>query len=758
MFDLLTLENSEDYFKLMYMRKKKGVFFYRFIGYDDEKLLFYRKFQLAAEKKGVYIKKNINNPTENQVNSFFQAIGDLQFSLDENYLLKTINLWLTKQNIEKRKLFSEALYEQLKELLNQGTNLNILKNAYVKFMCWGKYIFENALSYIGDEEVPKILYEGEITKYELYMLHILSLSGCDIVYLNFLNEENYLKVDRHSEFSKAIYGKNRGIPKKHFSEIDIVKKEQIQKIQKNRYNLKDVLITNSWLNGTVFDALFQTNAQRGMITSNKIYNLFALYIGVDEKQVYSNRLFELKEKIEKSKKPFVIITNKIGNPSLEEVKKIKTINYTDKKSLIENIAAEICISESSILNTFIQNAFIQVMEFHKEGTLAQLYNYGIKLLCWLNRYADTLFQKFPQENIPIFFYYGNCSSAEAEFLYMLANMPLDILLISPDKSAEEVFQKLNLSRYYLKEELTESVELFEFPTAIVKARAATIAYSAQRQLDTLLYDGTGLFRNRQFTRSCPITLKTTYDEISILWKEEAKYRPNFQADNDMVVVPNIFAKVCGIENRDINGYFRKIETMLTEKTIFIKKIPYITKETVEPYVCKFISNGKLVPEVIKKHKDYPYDFLSENIQDYMLEKMQQLIDLKWIESDRLDIEIIIISTILSLDKNTLRLIQQFDFTGEIPKVIVVDVDESMFSLKDCIYILFLNLVGFDIIVFTPTGYRNLEKYISREAYELHEVGEYVYNLAVPNLKVQKNTATVNGSNNLFNRLFGKGRI
>lgn len=234
MFDLLTLENSEDYFKLMYMRKKKGVFFNRYIGYDDEKLLFYRKFQLAAEKKGVYIKKNINNPTEDQVNSFFQAVGDLQFSLDENYLLKTINLWLTRQNIEKRKLFSEALYKRLKELSNQGTNLNILKNAYVKFMCWGKYIFENVLNNIGEEEVPKILYEGEITKYELYMLYILAQSGCDIVYLNFLNEESYLKVDKLSEFSKAIYGKNKGIPKKHFSEIDIVKQEQMKHIQKNR--------------------------------------------------------------------------------------------------------------------------------------------------------------------------------------------------------------------------------------------------------------------------------------------------------------------------------------------------------------------------------------------------------------------------------------------------------------------------------------------------------------------------------------------
>lgn len=758
MFDLLTLENSEDYFKTMNMRKKKGVFFYRYIGYDDEKLFFYRKFQLLAEKKGVYIKENLSNPTESQVNSFFHMIGDLQFSLEKNYLIKTMNLWLCEQNIEKTAVFCDALYKKLEELFKQGANLNIVKNAYVKFMCWAKYVFENALNSMNEEEVPKILYEGEITKYELYMLHILSQAGCDIVYLNFLNEESYLKIDKDLKFSQVIYGKNRGIPKKHFTEIDMAKQEQVQQIQKSKQNLKNILVTNSWINGNFFDAVFQANLQRNATKANKIYNLFAISIGLDEKSVYNNRLLEIKQKIEKSKKPLVMITNKIGNPSLEEVKQVQQIQYTDKKSLIENIATEICVSESSILNTFVQSAFIQTMELHKEDTIAQLYNYGVKLLCWLNRYKNCLFERFPQENMPIFFYYGNCSASEAEFLYMLANMPVDVLLISPDKKVEEIFQKLKLNEIYLKQELPESMEVFPFPTSPIKIRATTVAYNAERQLDTLLYDGTGFFRNRQFTRSCPITLRTTYDEISILWKEEAKYRPNFQTEDGVVVVPNIFAKVCGIENKDINAYFRKIETMLTEKTIFMKKIPYIAKEAVEPYTCKFISNGKLLPEMIKRHKDYQYDFLNENTQEYILEKLQQLIDLKWIQSDRLDLEIIIVSTILNLDKDTLRLIQQFDFTGEIPKLIVTDVDESMFSLKDCIYILFLNLIGFDIIIFTPTGYRNLEKYISREAYELYEIGGYMYNLEVPNLRIQKDTSVVHGNNNLFSRLFGKGRI
>ena len=58
----------------------------------------------------------------------------------------------------------------------------------------------------------------------------------------------------------------------------------------------------------------------------------------------------------------------------------------------------------------------------------------------------------------------------------------------------------------------------------------------------------------------------------------------------------------------------------------------------------------------------------------------------------------------------------------------------MANLEDCIYILFLNLIGFDIIVFTPTGYRNIEKYIKEECFENYIIGDFIFNLKAPNIK------------------------
>lgn len=759
MFDLLTLKNSQDYFKVMNSREKKGVFFCRYIGYDEEKIIFYRQYQVATQKKGIYIKQTIQNPTENEVHYFFQTIGGDSFSLEPAYIAQAVEKWFKNVKQAQKQSFCSALLFVLEGLLKQGSNLNILKNAFVKYMCWSRYKFEGILNSLGENEVPKLLYEGDISKSELYMLSILSRAGCDVLYLHFLNEDSYFKIDTASKLSQPVYGKKRGIPPTHFTAIDLKSLEQAKEMKKQQEAVKDALILNTWVHNSIFEEVFKNNSQRGALAGSKLYTLFGRYIGIDTIDEYKNRLFQLKKDLEQSHRPFVMIEGKMGNPSIEEVQKLPKIIYSDKKSLIDTSTASIHIAQDTILNAMVQKAFYDAMEAETQSSLSQLYNYGVKLLCWLNRYGTVLFHQFEQGVLPVFLYYGVCSVSEAEFLVLLSNMPVDVIYICPDKTCEEIFCKLGKRDKAIVEVLPATQAVFPFPQKEIKVRVATAAYTAQRELDTMLYSGTGLFRHRQFVRSTPVTLKTTYEEIELLWKEHAKYRPNFEAENGRVIVPTIFAKICGIKDGNIAAYYKTIENLLTEKTILIKKIPYITNETInsiKPHVHKFIANQEILPDIIKKHKEYQYDYLSEDIQDYILEKMQQMIDLNWIKADTLGVEFVILSTILNLDKPTLQLIQQFDFTAEIPKVVIIDTDEAMFSLEDCIYLLFLNLVGFDIAIFTPTGYRNIEKYVSRQAYEEYQIGSYFYNLHLPQFRLQAPNNPVSGGN-LLNRIFGKGR-
>jgi hypothetical protein len=131
-----------------------------------------------------------------------------------------------------------------------------------------------------------------------------------------------------------------------------------------------------------------------------------------------------------------------------------------------------------------------------------------------------------------------------------------------------------------------------------------------------------------------------------------------------------------------------------------------------------------------------------------------MLDLCWIEAEGVDIEKVILYIILNLDRVTLQMIQQFDFTKEIPKVVAVSVNENVATLEDAVYLLYLNLIGFDIVVFTPTGYRNIDKYISKKAFEEYEIGEYLFQMEIPErTKLERMTMTT--ENGLFNRIFGR---
>ena len=80
------------------------------------------------------------------------------------------------------------------------------------------------------------------------------------------------------------------------------------------------------------------------------------------------------------------------------------------------------------------------------------------------------------------------------------------------------------------------------------------------------------------------------------------------------------------------------------------------------------------------------------------------------------------------------MIQRFDFTKKNPKLIYVATTEQTISLEDSILVAFLNLIGFDIIFFVPTGYQIESRFFNKKLMEEHQIGEYIYDLYVPNLE------------------------
>ena len=760
MYEVRSVQNPAEYFTGPEQRPAKTVFFTRLIGYDDERELarFLKRYQSLAGQNGRFLKGPIPNPDEAQVEAFHRTV-DSSYRYLPAEVTADIRKFLSGIDAARAAQLAEAVVEAIDGLRKAGKGDNILKNAYVKFVCWLRDGFDRAAYASAGPQPPKVLYEGDITKYEVIFLRILARAGCDVVYLNYRSDESYLAADRGSQLSGKLEGRIHTVPRTPFSEIDFEAEERRASLRQELDGFSRTVNTNRWLYGDALEAVFRSNRARDPVNEDAINNLFIRYAGIDEREPYLNRLFQLEEDLKASKKPWVRIDGKIANPSVAEACAAPKISYQDRDDLIYGLAERVSLTPDRVRGQLAKRAFVLIMEAQESQNLTRLQNFGVNLLCWMERYLKPLYSVYDAEFLPVLIYYGAPNAKEGTFLSMAALMGADVLVVCPDKTLEDVFVSVPYGDNSRLEELPSSMPMEPYPDREIKIRVTTAAYDAQRQLDDILYTGTGLFRNRQFLRSKPVTLKTTYDESGILWPAEAKYRPGFAAEKGRVTVPNLFAKVCGVEGGDVAKYFENIRAMLTPNTILVTRIPFIDgsrPNPIEPYAVRFVSNGKLQVDMIKRHSAYQYEFLSDDTQDYILEKIQELLDLKWIESRQAHLDETVVATLLNLNRDILKLIQNFDFTKTIPKMVVIDTTEAMFSLADCILITFLNLVGFDIVVFTPTGYRNLEKYIRPEAYESYTIGDYCYNLAVPQLQIPPE-GEPKREKGLFQKIFGKGR-
>ena len=131
-----------------------------------------------------------------------------------------------------------------------------------------------------------------------------------------------------------------------------------------------------------------------------------------------------------------------------------------------------------------------------------------------------------------------------------------MICVSPDKSCENAFEVCPFADKLQKIELPMSANIKPFPQKLVKTKIATVAYNAERELDTMLYGGDTIFRDRQFDKMDSVVLKTTFDEISILWDQPAKFRSGFAVRGDRVIVPTIFAKVNGVDDGNLKSASR----------------------------------------------------------------------------------------------------------------------------------------------------------------------------------------------------------
>jgi hypothetical protein len=495
-------------------------------------------------------------------------------------------------------------------------------------------------------------------------------------------------------------------------------------------------------------------------SSGAVPVFFAALIGTpggnnaDAEAVYRNTIFTLRESLIKSPKFLLYMENVLKNPTPDELSGFADVTQENREKTLAEISAKIKINGDKYREELAKKAIIELTEGVPDNVI---YDFAVKIAVWLSRCTKTsLYAASAPSEIPLLMYWGNIGADDAKFLLFMNKIGIDVIYISENKTPMSLIKSGTKAQMQIFE-MPESAAVTAFPDRLLKVKVATQSYIAERELDTFLYGGDTMFRDFQFSKMRALTLKTTFDEIDIMWHEPAKFRSGFAVSEGRVNIPNIFAKISGIKNNDMDEYWDEVRYKLSPNAKYIVNAPTYKRDA-DTYTLRIYApyqNGeKINIEALKRSPLNKYGYLSEELQDTIFEKMQEAADSGFLKLDFAELIPQIIYVGLGLDKEILRLLQRFDYTKDIPKIVIVDAIEDTFSKTECIQLVLYNLLGFDILIYTPTGYRNLETFIADTAFEVYTFSDFKYRMSVPRLRIPDKIPT-RDEGGFFGRLFGK---
>lgn len=755
-----------------------AVYFCRVIGLDDETQYLQQLSELDAKLSllgDFYLKFTTPIPIENhseilsKIQAVFQNIGILQIEngavislLERGGVLEFANG--TPYFFRLQNALLQILSHYLKSEKNQ--TVTTIKNFITKILIWTEKYVKPWVTQQDLYHCPKVLFYGDIKKHECYFLILLSLLGCDILYLHTEKDLELTGIEIFSQLSQVFYGKKRAV----LMEFPV------------RYEPnKEIIAAPLMISSNPFEDITTSMNLRSAYVGPPA-PVFPVYfyrvIGIQQDNEndsveYMNQLFRCDQKLQTQQK-YVKITESLPIPMGYDA------DYISKKveqAIVNSpyLAIEAMISKLIQANLFpenlpkriqstIEKAYYDVLNLYGQKelqvTVSKVKNLAIKLALWLKIYWNQLKIQIDMIDNPKILFYGDIKQHEVYFLILLSKIGCDVLFIHTEEEKDTYFKQIDpLEEHSKLLQFNQTQILPPFPKEEIVTRKGTVAYHASKQLSDVIYgEDVGLFREWQYEEGVtkPITLRTTYDELKILWNEEARIRPEFKVENQIVYVPNLFAKIQGV-TQDLAEYWNEVKYFCKDNTVhFISQVPFtsVTYQKQDLYAMAYLIQKSAAPsfEEWSQSRFYSYRYLKDSLQKLIYKKMIELI-----ESQRFNIQtddyfkLKIIMTLYHLDEEILKLLQSFDFTGQVPKLVLYHSVKDHYSIEDVITIAFLNLVGLDIVIFTPTKYNNIEHLLKGELFDSHSFPKVAFDLALP---IYLHTPTT-AKKSLFSKWFGR---
>lgn len=484
--------------------------------------------------------------------------------------------------------------------------------------------------------------------------------------------------------------------------------------------------------------------EKGTIQIGQVLGKF-FGVPVDSDEYY-NQLFEFVHSPEINLRLLSedSLDKSINNAHFQSIQKVLNISQEQKLSVNRFTAfldGEQLLLKSNVpvIHRKLREALIATLDLYTNLEKDGLKNYELRrilvdLVKWsINHLQPALEKADPQREMPKFLWYGDFKKSHQYFLFYLIKLGCDIVIFHPE------------GKDILAELWTEPVFIHQYPNKLPpepfptekRSRKTTVAYRASKEIETILnQEGSGLYKPWQLRDYTPssITLRTTYDELFILSKEIAMIRPDFEVKNGEVKIPSVFAKIQGVSKNRKEYWDRLHGLSELEHSLLIRQIPFTIPNTSDfrfHYRNALGRDGLVSPDKVMSAHYWPYSFLPIGLQTGIATAVRRICEkpgLKPLPVESIEeLKIYLFTQTMFMPKNIIQLLEKFDYSQQVPKLIIFNNETTGRLLRsDAALLLLLNQFGIDIILYNPTGHNDIENYLDDNLFDVHWLEDVVF--------------------------------
>lgn len=413
---------------------------------------------------------------------------------------------------------------------------------------------------------------------------------------------------------------------------------------------------------------------------------------------YAEDLFKLR----RSLSDCIVINGKIPNPTVDEGRQ-------EVKGIVK-----------PVLQRFLREKRIT-------GNDAKV----LKALCC--RY----FSQVSKEKVGTLLYYGSITEKkEIQLLDFAKELPIDVIILNHAKEESYDFKG---DFMVIEEEFASP--LAQFPEEVL----ATGAASVEKTLDQVLYGDENFSRPNQYSDVESIILNVTKEDVTGLWSEEIKMRTGYGIENGKVIVPTLYAQITGLGNFSKRSYIDFVSDLTQNSMCFVTEALEISPIKLKgDSSLKTMSdkhfNKKFAEKVLSMT---PLSILSQEKQNLLVEKANEMIK-KYKFNSIWDV-LTFAEILFAIPEALAQLIHVWDLTKVNPKIVMVLTGTRKLESKEEVMLQYLHAIGFDVLLFVPTGYGLVTEDLLRSGLQKIDLSNYNFSIQYSEI--------VSNRKGLLNRLF-----